>query len=101
MELVGIKTYTEDGFSLPDREAIEALVTDRTKAILITNPGNPTGKVYTKEEIEILRDVAAMICILCRMRCIGNLSTMAWPMSVLGIILKSVRTVSLWIAFPS
>lgn len=59
VELVGIKTYTEDGFSLPDREAIEALVTDRTKAILITNPGNPTGKVYTKEEIEILRDVAA------------------------------------------
>jgi len=58
VRLVGIMTHTADGFALPEKEAIEALVTDRTRAILITNPGNPTGKVYTREEIECIRDVA-------------------------------------------
>ncbi|MDO4288275.1 MAG: pyridoxal phosphate-dependent aminotransferase [Eubacterium sp.] len=56
--LRGIMTYTEEGFALPDKKAIEAVITPATKAILITNPGNPTGKVYTKEEIERLRDIA-------------------------------------------
>lgn len=58
VKLVGIMTHTEDGFALPDWKTIEALVTDRTKAILITNPGNPTGKVFTQAEIETIRDVA-------------------------------------------
>jgi aspartate aminotransferase len=56
--LRGIMTHTEDGFALPDRDAIEALVTPKTKAILITSPGNPTGKVFSREEIETIRDVA-------------------------------------------
>ncbi len=58
IELVGIKTYTENGFDLPDAKTIEALITPKTKAILLTNPGNPTGKVYTRGEIETIRDVA-------------------------------------------
>lgn len=56
--LSGVRTYTEEGFALPDRETIEANINAHTRAILITNPGNPTGKVFTREEIELLRDIA-------------------------------------------
>lgn len=58
VKLVGIMTHAEDGFALPKREEIEKLVTDRTRAILINTPGNPTGRIYTREEIEALRDIA-------------------------------------------
>ncbi|WKY48287.1 pyridoxal phosphate-dependent aminotransferase [Eubacteriaceae bacterium ES3] len=54
VKLVGIKTFAEDGFSLPDMEMIEPLISAKTRAILITNPGNPTGKVFTKDEINTL-----------------------------------------------
>ena len=50
----GLKTETEKGFDLPDVDVIEAAVTPQTRAILITHPGNPTGKVYTKAEIDRL-----------------------------------------------
>lgn len=53
-----ITTYAEDGFHIPSKEAIESQVTPRTKAILICNPSNPTGTVYTLEEMEWFRDVA-------------------------------------------
>lgn len=56
--LKGILTSSETGFHLPDRKVIEAAITDKTKAILICNPNNPTGTVYTKEEIEMLVSVA-------------------------------------------
>ncbi len=56
--LKGIKTYTEEGFALPDNDKIEKVITEKTKAILITNPGNPTGKVFTKEEIERIKEIA-------------------------------------------
>jgi len=46
-----ITTKAEEGFHLPPREEIEALVTPRTKAILVANPGNPTGTVYSREDI--------------------------------------------------
>lgn len=55
-----IKTVTatiEDGFRLPPVVEIEKLVTPKTKAILICNPGNPTGYLYTREELESLRDI--------------------------------------------
>ncbi|MGL4608011.1 MAG: pyridoxal phosphate-dependent aminotransferase [Eubacteriaceae bacterium] len=55
VKLVGIKTYAENGFALPDTQEIEKLITPKTRAILITNPGNPTGKVFTKNEIETLK----------------------------------------------
>lgn len=56
--LVGFKTYAEDGFALPDVSVIEAAITPRTKAILMTNPGNPTGKVFSKDEIEVMVKLA-------------------------------------------
>ena len=53
-----IETRAETGFRLPDRRAIERVITLKTKAILFCNPGNPTGTVYTRNELEMLRDVA-------------------------------------------
>jgi aspartate aminotransferase len=52
-----ISTSIEDGFSLPPIEEFVKLITPKTKAILICNPGNPTGYLYSKEELEILRDI--------------------------------------------
>jgi aspartate aminotransferase len=53
-----ITTKAEEGFHLPSKQEILACVTDKTRAIMISNPGNPTGVVYTKEELEILAEVA-------------------------------------------
>ena len=58
VELVPLTTRAEEGFHLPPREEIERKLTPRTRAILITNPGNPTGVVYTQEELELLRELA-------------------------------------------
>jgi len=52
-----ITTSINDGFALPDIEEFEKLITPQTKAILICNPGNPTGYLYSKEELETLRDI--------------------------------------------
>ena len=52
-----ITTKIENGFALPDINEFEKLITSKTKAILICNPGNPTGYLYSKEELEILRDI--------------------------------------------
>ena len=52
-----IKTHIEDGFALPDIEEFEALINEKTKAILICNPNNPTGYVYTNVEMMRLRDI--------------------------------------------
>jgi aspartate aminotransferase len=48
----------DNNFSLPSMEAFEKLITPKTKAILICNPGNPTGYLYSKEEIEKLAALA-------------------------------------------
>ena len=53
----GVKTHIEDGFRLPSVEELEAEITPRTKAILICNPNNPTGYLYSRSELETLRDV--------------------------------------------
>lgn len=55
VNVVPITTRIEDGFALPPTQAFAAKVTDRTKAILINNPGNPTGTVYTQDQMEGLR----------------------------------------------
>ena len=47
----------ENGFALPPIEEFEKAITPKTKAILICNPGNPTGTVYTKEELEQLGEI--------------------------------------------
>ncbi len=52
-----IITSINDGFALPPIDEFEKLITPKTKAILICNPGNPTGYLYSKEELERLRDI--------------------------------------------
>jgi len=52
-----ITTSINNGFSLPVIEEFEKLITPKTKAILICNPGNPTGYLYSKEELETLRNI--------------------------------------------
>ena len=47
----------EDGFALPSIEKFEEQITPRTKGILICNPNNPTGYLYTKEEMNQIRDL--------------------------------------------
>ena len=56
--LVPIPTRAEEGFHLPPIEAIEKLVTPRTRALWFSNPGNPTGAVYTPAELEMLAGLA-------------------------------------------
>lgn len=53
-----ITTYAENGFHLPTIEEIEKVISKRTKAILISNPGNPTGTVYRRDEIETIKYIA-------------------------------------------
>lgn len=57
IELVGIPTYAENQYDLPDKEVIESLITDKTRALLITNPNNPTGKVFTRKEMDHLEEL--------------------------------------------
>lgn len=52
-----IATTIEEGFSLPKVEKFEELINERTRAILICNPNNPTGYVYTRQEMEQIRDI--------------------------------------------
>lgn len=52
-----IPSSIEEGFALPPLEKFEALITPRTKAILICNPNNPTGYLYTRKEMEQIRDL--------------------------------------------
>lgn len=54
-----IPTCAEEMFALPGEDVIEKLITPRTKAILLNSPNNPSGKIYTREEVERL----ARICI--------------------------------------
>ena len=51
-------TKPEEGYLFADREKIEACITSKTKAIMITNPGNPTGTCLTREEMKMILDVA-------------------------------------------
>lgn len=52
-----ITTYLKDSYALPPIEDFRELITDRTRGIMICNPGNPTGYLYTKEELETLRKI--------------------------------------------
>lgn len=51
-------THIDDGFALPDYDTMAAAVDENTKAILLCNPGNPTGAVYSKDELERVADLA-------------------------------------------
>ncbi len=52
-----ILSHISDGFALPSIAAFEELITEKTKAIAICNPNNPTGYLYSREELEALRDI--------------------------------------------
>lgn len=58
VEVKSVTTFAENGFHLPSKEEILAKINDKTSAILIVNPGNPTGCVYTKEEVQMIADIA-------------------------------------------
>ena len=53
-----ITTKAENGFHLPSKEEILSKIDDRVKAILLSNPGNPTGAIYSKEELEMIAEIA-------------------------------------------
>ncbi|MBS1914669.1 MAG: pyridoxal phosphate-dependent aminotransferase [Bacteroidetes bacterium] len=52
-----ITSYIKNGFALPPIEEFEKAITPKTKAIVICNPNNPTGYLYSKEEMEVLKDI--------------------------------------------
>ncbi|MGI6089799.1 MAG: pyridoxal phosphate-dependent aminotransferase [Saccharofermentanales bacterium] len=53
-----LTTYAENGFALPSEAEIVSKLTDKTRAIALSNPGNPTGVVYTRKEVEMLAKIA-------------------------------------------
>ena len=57
-KIVPIPTTPEEGYHYADRERIEPLITPRTRAIMISNPVNPTGVVLTPEQMRMIADIA-------------------------------------------
>lgn len=57
LNVVPVTSTIENGFALPPVEEFEKKITAKTKAIVICNPGNPTGYLYSQEELEKLRDI--------------------------------------------
>src|SRR5215467_1232453 len=55
--VVPITSHIETGFALPPIDDFEKAITKKTKAIVICNPNNPTGYLYSKEEMEALKDI--------------------------------------------
>ena len=53
-----LHTGPEEGYHYADRKRIEKLITNNTRAIMVTNPGNPTGVVLTEEEMRMIADIA-------------------------------------------
>jgi aspartate aminotransferase len=57
-KISGIKTSTENGYRYATKEQIEPLINENTRAIMISNPSNPTGIVLSDKEMELLKDIA-------------------------------------------
>jgi aspartate aminotransferase len=57
VKVVPVEASIENGFALPPVELFEQAITEKTKGILICNPGNPTGYLYSKEELEKLKEI--------------------------------------------
>ncbi|MCX6295264.1 MAG: pyridoxal phosphate-dependent aminotransferase [Bacteroidetes bacterium] len=57
VKIVPVKSYIETGFALPPISEFEKLITSKTKGIMICNPGNPTGYLYSREELESLKEL--------------------------------------------
>ncbi len=58
INIVPINSTIESGFALPPIAEFEKSITDKTKAILVCNPNNPTGYLYSQEELDVLKDLA-------------------------------------------
>ncbi len=58
VKLVPVETKAEEGFHLPPREIIEAAIDDDVRGIMICNPNNPTGTLFSYQEMEMLADIA-------------------------------------------
>ena len=58
IKITPVTSKIEDGFALPPISAFEKKITSRTKAIMICNPNNPTGYLYSEEELELLKQLA-------------------------------------------
>ncbi len=58
VEVIPVTARPEDGYALPPTKALEERITGRTRAIVICNPSNPTGRVYTREELDRLTALA-------------------------------------------
>ncbi len=57
VKIVPVKSYIETGFALPPIAEFEKHITQKTKGIMICNPGNPTGYLYSREELESLKQL--------------------------------------------
>lgn len=57
--IVPVPLRPETGYHLPAREEIEARITPRTRALLFTTPGNPTGTVFSYDELDLLAEIGA------------------------------------------
>jgi aspartate aminotransferase len=57
VNIIPITSYIDSGFALPPVAEFEKLITSKTKGILICNPNNPTGYLYSREELEVLKDI--------------------------------------------
>jgi len=57
VNVVPITSYIETGFALPPIDEFEKVITNRTKAILICSPNNPTGYLYSRDEMEALKNI--------------------------------------------
>lgn len=58
IKLVPVRTYPEDGYAVPEKRAFIEKIGPRTKAIIFSNPCNPTGAVYDEKQLETIADVA-------------------------------------------
>lgn len=54
VRLVPVSASIEDGFKLPSLDALESALSEKTRAVIITNPGNPTGAIFPREMLETL-----------------------------------------------
>lgn len=56
-KVTAVPTSAEDGYRLPDKATVEKYINEKTRAILLTNPGNPTGVVYNKQEMNMIAEI--------------------------------------------
>ena len=57
VKIVPVPTKRSENFRLPEKGKIDQLITERTGAMLLTNPSNPTGRVYSEQEIAMVKDI--------------------------------------------